>query len=58
MAKTTEEQPLAEKIEIIDRPDEITEKGKSKSWLTIPLILIVAVLGILFLVRRFNSDEE
>lgn len=56
MAKLAKEAP-AEKIEIVDQPEEDTEKGGKRSWLMLTFVLVVA-LGIFFLVRRFTSSEE
>ncbi|HLZ60133.1 MAG TPA: hypothetical protein VKR06_24550 [Ktedonosporobacter sp.] len=48
----------AERIEIVDQPEESTEQGRSKSWLIIPLVLLLGAIGMFVVVRRFFKDEE
>ena len=48
----------AERIEIVDQPEESAEQGRSKSWLIIPLVLLLGAIGMFVIVRRFFRDEE
>ena len=48
----------AERIEIVDQPEENAEQGRSKSWLIIPLVLLLGAIGMFVIVRRFFRDEE
>ncbi len=57
MAKMLKE-PVTEKIEIVDQPEEENSKRGLRSWITIPLVLAVAALGVFFLVRRLTHTEE
>lgn len=58
MAKAIKEQPVTEKIEIVDQPDEQSKKRGFLSRLPLPLILLAATIGIFFLVRRFSNNEN
>lgn len=57
MASATKE-GRAERIEIVDQPEESTMQGRSKSWLIIPLVLLLGAIGLFVVVRRFFKDEE
>jgi hypothetical protein len=57
MASTVKE-GRAERIEIVDQPEESTMQGRSKTWLIIPLVLLLAAIGMFVLVRRFFNDDE
>ncbi len=51
--------PVAEKIEIVDQPDEETERKGFKLWLVAPLMLVVAAVSTFFLLRRSkNADKD
>jgi hypothetical protein len=56
MAGTT--QSTAEKIEIVDQPEELLEQGKRAPWLVIALVTALAALGAFFLIRRLTSSDE
>lgn len=58
MASTVQD-TIAEKIEIVDQPDDTEQKGGLKLWLAIPLGFIL-LLSAFFVVRRLFApgDEE
>lgn len=51
MTQTTEETPVY-RIEIVDQPDEMEQREKSVSRFSLPFILVLSLLGILFIFRR------
>ncbi len=56
MAQTVQDS-LHERIEIVDQPDDVYEQERRKSWLRIPLALVVIAI-LFFVVRHFMSKEE
>ena len=56
MAQITQD-PRRERIEIVDQPENLNEQESSKSWLSIPIALVI-VVALFFLVRRITSKKE
>lgn len=55
MAQTVQD-PIRERIEIVDQPEDISEQGSKRLWL-IPIALVV-IATLFFVVRRFTSQKE
>jgi hypothetical protein len=49
--------PKRERIEIVDQPEDISEQGPKKFWLSVPIALVV-IATLFFVVRRFTSKKE
>ena len=56
MAQTVQDS-LHERIEIVDQPDDVYEQKRRKSWLRIPIALVIIAI-LFFVVRRFMNKEE
>ncbi len=56
MAQTVQDS-LHERVEIVDQPDDVYGQKQGKSWLRIPLALVVIAI-LFFVVRRFMNKEE
>lgn len=51
-------QSTAEKIEIVDQPEEVLEQERHLPWFVIPLVVVLAAFGAFFLIRRLFGQEE
>lgn len=49
--------PKHERIEIVDQLDDISEQEQKRSWLPIPIALVI-VVALFLLVRRFAGKKE
>ncbi len=56
MART--KQPTAEKIEIIDQPEDLLEQGRGRPWFVVPLVVVLAALSAFFVIRRLFGQNE
>lgn len=56
MAQTVQD-PTHERIEIVDQPEDISGEEKKRSWLLIPLVIVV-IAALFFLARRFTGERE
>jgi MYXO-CTERM domain-containing protein len=57
MAQAVKE-PIKERIEIVDQPEETSEGGARAPWFIVPLVLLLVALGAFFVVRRFFASED
>jgi hypothetical protein len=46
-----------ERIEIVDQLEDINEQEQKRSWLPVPIALVI-VVALFFLVRRFAGKKE
>ena len=56
MAQTVQD-AKREHIEIVDQLEDMGEEGQNRSWLSVPIALVIIAV-LFFLIRRFTSKKE